>query len=149
MDGVRAYWDGFKLVSKNGKKIHCPHWFIEGLPKDITLDGELWMGQGTTVEDIQKAIHSKDSDWSNVGYYVFDLPSSGGTYECRINEMDRIGGSFPLHVQIVKSIQCTGNKHLEEYFNSIMEANGEGVIARRPNTMYEKGLTTSLLKVKV
>ena len=29
------------------RKYLCPNWFIEELPKDISLDGELWMGRGT------------------------------------------------------------------------------------------------------
>ena len=46
MDGVRAYWNGEKLISKQAKDISCPNWFIEGLPKEVKLDGELWMGRG-------------------------------------------------------------------------------------------------------
>src|SRR4051812_18594085 len=46
MDGVRAYWNGEKLIAKQGKKIDCPNWFTEGLPSGIKLDGELWLGRG-------------------------------------------------------------------------------------------------------
>ena len=46
MDGIRAYWNGEKLISKHSKEISCPNWFIEELPKGMKLDGELWMGRG-------------------------------------------------------------------------------------------------------
>ena len=45
MDGVRAYWNGKKLMSRHGKDIECPSWFTEGLPIGVKLDGELWMGR--------------------------------------------------------------------------------------------------------
>jgi DNA ligase-1 len=32
LDGIRAYWDGEKLLSKNGNIIHAPIWFIKDLP---------------------------------------------------------------------------------------------------------------------
>ena len=46
-DGIRAYWNCKILISRHGNKISNPSWFIEEFPKDITLDGELWMGRGT------------------------------------------------------------------------------------------------------
>ncbi len=45
MDGVRAYWNGEKLISRNSIDISCPSWFVKDLPKGIKLDGELWMGR--------------------------------------------------------------------------------------------------------
>ena len=30
MDGVRAFWNGKKLLSRHGKEINCPAWFLEG-----------------------------------------------------------------------------------------------------------------------
>ena len=39
MDGVRAYWNGEKLLSRHDKKFECPDWFIEGIPKGLKLDG--------------------------------------------------------------------------------------------------------------
>ena len=48
LDGVRGYWNGQSMISKHGKEIICPQWFIDQLPKnDISLDGEFWLGRGT------------------------------------------------------------------------------------------------------
>ena len=33
LDGIRAYWDGVRLVSRGGKVIYAP---------PFALDGELW-----------------------------------------------------------------------------------------------------------
>ena len=44
MDGVRAYWNGEKMISRQGTVIPCPLWFISALPTNISFDGELWDG---------------------------------------------------------------------------------------------------------
>ena len=41
MDGVRAYWDGKKLISRGGVELAAPAWFTEGFPP-FAVDGELW-----------------------------------------------------------------------------------------------------------
>ena len=40
LDGVRAYWDGETLTSRNGNRFNAPPWFIEDFPH-VPLDGEL------------------------------------------------------------------------------------------------------------
>ena len=72
MDGVRAYWNGEKLISKNGNDITtAPPWFTESLPKDIQLDGELWMGQGTSHRNVTPVLNTKNGDWSQIGYFLY------------------------------------------------------------------------------
>src|SRR5690348_1646463 len=90
MDGVRAYWNGEKLLSRNGNCISCPEWFSSLLPTNVSLDGELWMGQGTTHESITRTLHSKNADWSRIGYYIFDIPLSPDPYEERMKQMKAI-----------------------------------------------------------
>ena len=40
-DGIRAWWSGNKLYSRNGKQINLPEFFQRRLPP-FALDGELW-----------------------------------------------------------------------------------------------------------
>ncbi|KAJ1029514.1 hypothetical protein NDA13_002761 [Ustilago tritici] len=47
LDGVRAFWDGQRLYSRQKIEWNAPTWWKNQLPKDITLDGELWMSRGT------------------------------------------------------------------------------------------------------
>ena len=42
LDGVRCFWDGKNLYSRNGNIFYPPDWFKDLLPKDLALDGELW-----------------------------------------------------------------------------------------------------------
>ena len=45
-DGVRAVWDGWKLVSRSGRTFAAPLWFRKTVPKGVALDGELWFSSG-------------------------------------------------------------------------------------------------------
>ncbi|WP_203142207.1 hypothetical protein [Marinobacter mangrovi] len=49
LDGVRAYWDGEHLISRQGHAFHPPTWFTRDFP-EVPLDGEPWMGRGTFSE---------------------------------------------------------------------------------------------------
>src|SRR5688572_4849780 len=85
LDGIRAYWDGTRLVSKQSKVISCPNWFVEGFPK-MEMDGELWMGRGqyeTLMATISSTNLESDS-WKSIQYVVFDLPKLEASYEERM-----------------------------------------------------------------
>src|SRR5689334_6910940 len=105
MDGVRAYWNGTKLISRQGKIFTCPEWFIASLPADVTLDGELWMGPATMHTTVVEILNSKSGDWNQIGYYVFDIPSSRGTYEEKMAAMLTLETDLPPHVHVVKNTQ--------------------------------------------
>ena len=42
LDGVRCYWSGSKMYSRNGLEFYPPDWFKDLLPNNMALDGELW-----------------------------------------------------------------------------------------------------------
>jgi DNA ligase-1 len=44
LDGVRAWWDGQKFLSRQGNVYYAPDWFTAGLP-NVPLDGELWLNR--------------------------------------------------------------------------------------------------------
>lgn len=104
LDGMRCYWDGgitrgtlanqipwanvekdhrltsqviaTGLWSRNAKVIHAPNWWLDELPKDIPLDGELWIGNGRFQECMStvRKINPVDEEWREVVYCVFDMP---------------------------------------------------------------------------
>ena len=41
LDGVRCFWDGKAMYTRNGHIFYSPDWFRQALPK-MALDGELW-----------------------------------------------------------------------------------------------------------
>ena len=52
LDGVRCYWDGKSLYSRNGNIFYPPAYFVKALPKNFALDGELW----TKRDDFQNCV---------------------------------------------------------------------------------------------
>ena len=143
MDGVRAYWDGNKLWSRNGKLLGAPSEFTEGFPV-VPLDGELWMGRGMFPQLLGVL---KTKDWKSITFHIFDLPTSEGNFESRHEQLK--GLQLPPHAKIVHHQLCKSNKYLEESLETLIKENGEGFVLRDPNSKYVVGKTESLLKVKV
>src|SRR4051794_15315531 len=89
MDGVRAYWDGQKLWSRQGKELAVPEQLTLGLPSGMCLDGELWMGRGT-YEKLMHFLSSNQPHWNDVQYYIFDLPSAAAPYQERMELLKQL-----------------------------------------------------------
>jgi DNA ligase-1 len=132
MDGVRAYWNGGKLISKQGKEISCPNWFIEELPKEEKLDGELWMGR-KHLEDVMATLNSNEL-WKNMKYVLFDKIIGNVEYEKRIEELTKM--VLPSHVSVVEMERCLGNDHLIQFLDEIMNNGGEGIVVTKPKSNY-------------
>lgn len=103
MDGIRAYWDGRALWTRQGVEIEAPDHIKRGLPSDVTLDGELWMGR-ETFHQLTSALKPNDEEqlhyvWKeSVHYYVFDTPShTGKSHKDRMKLLTTM--SFPSQVR--------------------------------------------------
>src|SRR5687768_6702180 len=83
MDGIRAYWDEKRLLSRNNKQFEASSYFTSKLPRDFHLDGELWMGRRAFEHTIAK-LNANDQDWSGVQYFIFDVPSLQKPFKARI-----------------------------------------------------------------
>jgi len=66
------------------------------------------------------------------------FPSSYDTNEERMKEMESLKSVLPPHVYIVENIQCTGNEHPQHHLSSVVVGKGEGLMVRRPQTVYTK-----------
>ena len=79
LDGVRAYWDGQNLRSRNGKILSAPTEFIALMPP-FAIDGELYTKRGE-FENIQSVVMDKKPDalaWDEIKFHVFDVPDAQG-----------------------------------------------------------------------
>ena len=157
LDGVRAWWDGQKFISRLGNEYHAPEWFKEALPNMI-LDGELWIGEKRfqeTISAVRKLVPT-DSEWKNVKFMIFDGGWNSGDnistskpFEDRQEYLsylpfDASNGRFEL----VEQVKCKGPEHLKEYLREIEAKGGEGVMLRKPGSPYESGRSNTCLKVK-
>ena len=145
LDGVRAIWTGTKLISRSGKEFAAPAWFTAGLQGDIILDGELWEGRGLFQQTCGKVRTKSNPDWAGIKYVLFDCIVAGG-FEKRMQRLKAL--TLPDCAEILEQILCTGREHLLRYETRILNSSGEGVMLRRPGSLYENRRSGSLLKVK-
>ena len=149
LDGVRAIWDGEKLVSRNGNQFFAPAWFIAELPAGVTLDGELFIGRGqfqTTVGTVKKKAPI-DAEWSLIRYCVFDAPLAPGGFEARLELCEAVLAGSTV-ASVVYHQACGGKRDMERFFEELCNAGAEGIMLRAPGSVYENRRSGNLLKYK-
>ena len=151
LDGVRAYWDGTNFISRQGNIFHAPAWFKAALPKDVVLDGELWMGREMFQQTLSVV---KRFDWGagarDIKYVIFDVPSlTNATFEFRKNAVvEHVAKANVSHIQAHPHLPVRSREHLFAELAKVEALGGEGLMIRQPKSMYEVGRSHTLLKVK-
>lgn len=148
LDGVRCWWEGGRFLSRLGNEFHAPKWFTEGLPK-TNLDGELWMGRKLFQQTVGavKKLNPIDAEWQKLKFMVFDAPAHPEGFEARVEHLRVILVGVP-YVEVVDHIPCKGIDHIKRSLVGVTSQGGEGLMLRRPGSLYEAGRSNSLLKVK-
>ncbi len=148
-DGLRGYWDGSKLWTRKGNLIHAPDYFVAELPRDIALDGELWIGRGKFEQTIS-VVRSEvpDDRWKQVRFMVFDAPQAKGAFEQRMEFLRTTLPESNRYVRLIEQQRCQGATHLLAERDRIVRLGGEGLMLRQPESKYEPGRSSTLLKVK-
>jgi DNA ligase len=148
-DGLRGYWDGRKLWTRQGNLIHAPEYFLAELPRDIALDGELWIGHGKFEETISIVrSETPDDRWKGVRFMVFDAPQAKGTFEERLQIVRVTLPEGNRFVRVVAQQRCQGVTQLLAERDRVVRLGGEGLMLRQPESAYEPGRSPTLLKVK-
>ena len=145
LDGIRAYWNGHELLTRNGNKIHAPKWFTKDYPP-FEIDGELWTKRGD-FENISSIVRDKtpSKKWIEVKYYIFEVPNAkGGLFE-RLAKVKAYKSNI---IKIISQIKVKNKNHLKKYLKEIESKGGEGVVVRDPNAPYINKRTSKVLKVK-
>ncbi len=149
LDGVRAYWDGARFLSRLGNEFFAPAWFTERLPR-TPLDGELWGGRKQfqrTVSTVRR--QDRSEAWREVRYLVFDVPSMRAPFEQRYAELARLVAEIGApHVEAHLHTACASLDDLRAELARVEALGGEGLMMRRPGSLYEAGRSHTLLKVK-
>jgi DNA ligase-1 len=145
LDGIRAYWNGKKLLTRSGKIIHAPKWFTKDYPP-FEIDGELWSKRGD-FENISSIVRDKvpTEKWKEIKHYIFEVPNAkGGLFE-RLSKVKPYQNSI---IKIIPQIEIKNKKHLEKFLREIEKKGGEGVVVRDPKAPYIAKRTNKALKVK-
>jgi len=149
-DGVRGYWDGIQMISRQGNVIQTPPWFVGALPK-TPLDGELWLGRGQfdRLSGIVRSHHINEADWRLVKYLIFDLPASELIFDLRIEAIKSIvKETNRSHILPVVQFKLDDHKVLLEKLDYIVKNKGEGLMLHRGSSLYHSSRSDDLLKLK-
>lgn len=150
LDGVRAYWDGVRLIARGGQPIAAPAWFTEGFPTP-PLDGELWMGRGRFAE-VSGAVRRAEPEaaqWQQIRYMVFDLPGASGGFSDRLKALQRIVSKAALpHLQLVEQSRVANRIELMTRLDRVAAAGGEGLMLHHAAAPYRPIRSDDLLKMK-
>ncbi len=149
LDGVRAWWDGKRFLSRLGNEFFAPEWFTEGLP-DTPLDGELWLDRKSFQRTVSIVRRQDRSDhWKTLSYVVFDAPQMEAPFEERIAHVeDYVRRHKPAFAKALAHERCKNLEHVRQELTRIEALGGEGLMLRRPGSRYEAGRSTTLFKVK-
>jgi len=149
LDGVRAYWNGKRFLSRLGNPFHAPAWFCAGLPSE-PFDGELCLARKAFQRTVSIVRRYEGGDlWKEIQYLVFDAQTVAGNFEQRLRfvqsvmERDR-----PSYARAHPHTLCQGADHLREELARVQALGGEGLMLRQPDSAYIAGRSPTLLKVK-
>ena len=152
LDGVRAYWDGENLLSRQGKKLNAPLSFTKNFPK-FALDGELYAKE-LKFEEIQASVMDKLPDekaWSRLKFHVFDVPEASGGLLERLSDLEKFilqNQQAGQNLKIIKQVKVKDNAEFEAFAEAVIAKSGEGAVVREPNAAYERGRSQNVLKYK-
>lgn len=152
LDGVRAYWDGRNLLSRNGKILAAPEGWSTHLPP-FALDGELYTARGE-FEKIQSIVMDKTPNvtaWSEIKFYVFDVSEASGGLLERLSELEKFILQNPQagqNLKIIKQVKVKDNAEFEAFAEAVIAKGGEGAVVREPNAPYERKRSKNALKYK-
>lgn len=150
LDGVRAYWNGRELLSRNGHRYSAPEWFVADFP-DTPLDGELWLGRGrfSELSAAVRRYQANEAEWRQIRFMVFDLPASELPFEARLTQLKRLFSRHDsAYLELIEQRLLPDNAALAAYLDEVEALGGEGVMLRHRHSRYSASRNQDLLKLK-
>ncbi len=150
-DGIRGYWNGQQLLSRSGKVLTPPAWFVQAWPS-TPFEGELWAGLGQfeqTAAIIQQK-QASDSEWRALRFMVFDVSAHGKTFTERMALYQGLAKHIDQPwVHAVAQNKTHSHAALKTLLQTTVQAGGEGLMLHRGNSLYQSGRNGDVLKVKL
>lgn len=150
LDGVRAIWDGERLIFRSGHPVNAPVWFTAALPRQ-PLDGELWAGRGSfeRLSGIVRKADPIDAEWRELRYMIFELPDAPGDFAARAEAIRAVTTQAGLPwLQAIPQFRIPDRTALQRKLEEIVKAGGEGLMLHRADAPYITGRSDVLLKLK-
>jgi DNA ligase-1 len=159
LDGMRGYWDGKTLISRQGHIILAPKWFTKNWPV-TKMDGELWINRNSfqalmscikTIKNVEWNDENKTNNcWHHIRFMMFDLPKHKGDFNHRIQVMTDINSKkLSPYLAMVPQFTMANNAQLHKKLAQITANNGEGLMLHLGNSFYTAGRTVNIMKLKI
>ena len=148
LDGVRGFWDGKQLISRQGYPLNPPDYFVKHFPP-FAIDGELFSERGK-FEEISSIVRSGEpKGWYKLKLHVFDVPNAKGNLFERLDFLKQHLNRHPTpHIEIIEQLPIQDKAHLERFYRAVLAQGGEGVVVRNPDAAYIHGRSAQILKMK-
>ena len=150
LDGVRAYWDGKNLISREGNVFNAPQWFVKDFPIEH-LEGELWIARGKFEElsGIVRKQNPDESSWRKVRLMLFDMPQHHGIFVERLAAMKELVAKVQSpYLQIIEQSTFLSHEELKKHLEKLVKNGAEGLMLHRANSFYQAQRNDDLLKLK-
>ncbi|NUU02486.1 DNA ligase [Herbaspirillum robiniae] len=149
-DGIRAFWDGARLLTRGGEVIQAPSWFVRGWPAQA-MDGELWGGRGRFEETVSTVRQQTPNEaaWRAISFMVFDLPREPGSFDRRLAALGPLVASLRQPwVEAVRQRKVASHQALQQLLEDVEHQGGEGLVLHRGASLYKPERNDDLLKFK-
>jgi len=150
LDGIRAYWDGQQLLSKQGNVFTAPDWFIANFPKQA-VDGELWIAR-QTFEQVSSIVRTQDNQnqrWQQVKFMIFDLPTNLQPFSKRVKAMHKLANTTnSSYFEMIPQQKLENSNALFKLLDEVVNAKGEGLMLHHQDAMYQHIRSRDLMKLK-
>jgi len=150
LDGLRGYWDGKNLISKEGNIYHAPEWFTKDFPSEV-FEGELWIDRGKFEQTLAIIRNDSDDDmgWQKIHLMLFDMPKHQGTFKERLQAMqDLVVKSHSPYLKVIEQSAIYDQKTLMKNLDEVTKNGGEGLVLHRKDALYKNTRNDDLLKLK-
>jgi len=154
LDGVRGYWDGKQLRTRQGNLINSPSWFTQAWPT-FPIDGELWLDRGK-FQALQSCVSKHNAEenkiiscWRNIRFMMFDLPKHQGDFTERVNKMQHLIIQVPSpYLAMIGQVKLKEISELDNKLNEVIARQGEGLMLHLASAHYKTGRNAALMKLK-
>lgn len=145
LDGVRGYWDGKQLYSRQGNLLHPPAHFIQNFPP-FAIDGELYLGRGKFADTVSAI---RGQDWQGIRLQVFDVPHAQGGLLTRLRTLTEWLNAHPTDkIVIIEQTPIADINAAYQLLAEVEAKGGEGLILRHPDAPYLRTRSDTMLKLK-
>lgn len=149
LEGLKCMWNGEELVQKSGQVIAAPAYFTQEFPRDVCIDGMLWLGRGEGKKTLILAKRVDSDLWKQAKFLFFDVLNMRKPLEERIFYLQDLVTSLRLpHVISPQYEVCRDTDHMQSALQEVISAGGQGLFLRQPGSLYDGKRSKTLLTVR-